>query len=252
MFQHLFSKMKKEKKCISENIFRSIKQDIDCINLQKLCFQKCIYDKDDEKKIFKHFSNNNTQVLEWENVVYLYLLDKNITAPVTIRNNHIQYDTSNKISVYEYLTSKKKYNTKLLLNELFGFISKFREFNYLHGNLHIYNIFVNKDTLKFCVIDFSNSFLIDKITTPTLTPKYQRTSYLGEMDIKITSIFFEYWDFFTLYISLKNIITDSYLENLIRYYVKQDVLQRFQDEYEKYKKTNILVYHLDAPTIVEM
>jgi hypothetical protein len=252
MFQHLFSKMKKEKKCISENIFRLIKRDIDCINLQKLCFQKCIYDKDDEKKIFKHFSNNNTQVLEWENVVYLYLLDKNITAPVTIRNNHIQYDTSNKISVYEYLTSKKKYNTKLLLNELFGFISKFREFNYLHGNLHIYNIFVNKDTLKFCVIDFSNSFLIDKITTPTLTPKYQRTSYLGEMDIKITSIFFEYWDFFTLYISLKNIITDSYLENLIRYYVKQDVLQRFQDEYEKYKKTNILVYHLDAPTIVEM
>lgn len=249
MFQNLYSKIKnvsKKEKCKSENIFRSIKRDIDCINLERMSFQKCIYDKDPDKKIIKYFSNN-TQALEWESIVYLYLLDKNITAPVTIKNTHIEYDTRNKISLYEYLTSKK-YNTKLVLNELFGFISTFREYNYLHGNLHIYNIFLNKQTLKFCIIDFSNSFLIDKI----IIPKYQRTSYLGEMDMKITSTFFEYWDFFTLYISLKNIITDCYLENLIRYYVKQEVLQRFQDEYEKYKKTNILVYHLDNPTIVEI
>jgi hypothetical protein len=250
MFQNIYSKLKntqREKKCVSENIFRSIKRDVDCINLEKLCFQKCIYDKDQNKKILKRFLNN-TQILEWESIVYLYLLDKNITTPVTIINNRIEYDTSDKISLYEYLTLKKQYNTKLVLNELFGFVSTFREYNYLHGNLHIYNIFLNKNSLKFCVIDFSNSFLIDKIENP----KYQRSSYLGETDMKIKSTFFEYWDFFTLYISLKNIITDSYLENLIRYYIKQDVLQRFQDEYNKYKKTNILVYHLDTPTIVEM
>jgi hypothetical protein len=235
-----------------ENVFKtiSVRTDVDCKNLSKMCFQKCIYEKDKKMMILKK-KIDSSDVLEWESVVYLYLLDKHITPMVTIKKNSIEYDIKDKISIYEYFQfqSKKSFD-KVLLNELFGFVSKFRDYDYLHGNLHIHNIFFNKETLKYYVIDFSNSFLIDK--TEITNPKYQRTSYLGEMDMKIRSVFFEYWDFFTLYVSLKKVIKNhkDYLETLVRYYIKQDVLLRFEKEYEKYNDTNILVYHLDNPTIV--
>lgn len=140
---------------------------------------------------------------------------------------------------------------------MFGFICKFREYNFLHGNLHIHNIFINKDKFiskgEFYVIDYSNSFLMDKNITSKL-PQYQRSSYLQETSLKIQSIFFEYWDFFTLYISLlphlKCKDKEQYLNDLIKTYIKEDILNRFLSEYEKYKETNILVYHLDNPTFI--
>ena len=41
-----------------------------------------------------------------------------------------------------------------------------------------------------------------------------------------------------------------HLNDLIKTYIKEDILNRFLSEYEKYKETNILVYHLDNPTFV--
>ena len=210
----------------------------------------------------KDYNNNliklcDEEVLRWEMVVYLYLIDKKITPFVDIKERIITYETFDKISVYEYLKTyvKKNFCLKYLLNELFGFICKFREYNFLHGNLHIHNIFINKDKFiskgEFYVIDYSNSFLMDKNITNKL-PQYQRSSYLQETDLKIQSIFFEYWDFFTLYISLLPHLKDKdrYLNDLIKTYIKEDVLNRFLSEYEKYKETNILVYHLDNPTFI--
>ena len=124
--------------------------------------------------------------------------------------------------------------------------------------MHIHNIFINPETFvrrgRFYVIDFSNSFLLDKLEK-TAGPNYQRSSFLGEMDKKITSIFFEYWDFFTLYVSLKLLLKDDlhsivYLDNLIQNYIKPDVLDRFLKEYENYNDTNILTFYLDKPTFV--
>lgn len=254
--------LKRDKK--DNNIFKDIskKTDSECIMLSKLCFQKCNYVKDYNNNLIKRCSE---EVLRWEMVVYLYLVDKKITpfvdmketSFVDIKEGIITYETFDKISVYEYLKTyvKKNFCLKYLLNELFGFICKFREYNFLHGNLHIHNIFINKDKFiskgEFYVIDYSNSFLMDKSITTKL-PQYQRSSYLQETDLKIQSIFFEYWDFFTLYISLLPHLKDKdrYLNDLIKTYIKEDVLNRFLSEYEKYKETNILVYHLDNPTFI--
>jgi hypothetical protein len=264
----LFKRKTKPKE--PDNIFKTIstKRDSECNYLTKMCFQQCVYEKDLSSNITKYCSLQ--EVFEWETIIYIYLLDKNISPIIHIKGNNLRYDTNDKLSLYQYIkngckkepdnavsTKLDTVSIKLLLNELFGFVCKFRSFYFLHGNLHVHNIFVNPDTFirrgRFYVIDFSNSFLLDRIDKSG--PKYQRTSFLGEMDHKITSIFFEYWDFFTLYVSLKllfrgNLSIIVYLDILIRNYIKEDVLQRFLQEYEKYNDTNILTFYFDKPTFV--
>lgn len=256
-------KWPRKKKEEDDNIFRLIskkiskKRDSECNFLTQLNFQNCYYEKCDKKNIIKRCSN--FAVLEWESVVYLYLVDKRIAPLMNFKENNLYYETSDKISLYEYIRGKNPH-IKFLLNELFGFVSKFRNYNFLHGNLHVHNIFINPDSFirkgHFYVIDYSNSFLLDKSSNCN-SPKYQRSSFIGEMDKKITSIFFQYWDFFTLYTSLKlllksNLAETSYLDDLIKNYVNKDILTRFIQEYKSYNNSNIVSYHLNNnPSFVD-
>lgn len=239
-----------------DNIFRSTtKRDSECKFLTKLNFQRCYYDKCDRKNIVKRCSN--IDVLEWESIVYLYLVDKRIAPLMSFRSDSLYYETSDKISLYEYIRGNNPH-IKFLLNELFGFVSKFRDYHFLHGNLHVHNVFINPNTFirkgHFYVIDYSNSFLLDKSSQ---SPTYQRSSFIGELDKKITSIFFQYWDFFTLYTSLKlllksNLANIAYLDSLIENYVNKEILNRFMQEYQSYNDSNIVTYHLNNnPSIVD-
>jgi hypothetical protein len=254
----IFKWPKKNIQEYDDNIFRllSKKTDSECKFLTQLNFQNCYYEKcDDKKNIIKRCFD--FAVLEWESIVYLYLVDKRIAPLMTFKENNLYYETSDKISLYEYIRGNNPH-IKFLLNELFGFVSKFRNYNFLHGNLHVHNVFINPDLFirkgHFYVIDYSNSFLLDKSSK---LPKYQRSSFIGEMDKKITSIFFEYWDFFTLYTSLKlllksNLDNISYLDGLIENYVNKEVLARFIEEYNSYNDSNIVLYHLNNnPSFVD-
>lgn len=252
-------------KSSQENIFKTISKKVDneCIELSGLCFQDCTFMKNSIGNITKHC--NTEDMYNWETIVYLYLLDKQISPLMNSGyNNEITYNTNDKVSLYTYLKSKSNRrmgNLKIVINELFGFISKFREYHFLHGNLHVHNIFVNPKKFpsseRFYVIDFSNSFLLDEESVVgTNVPNYQRSSYFGEMDKKITSIFFEYWDMFTLYVSLKLVLKDDlhqihYLETVMRNYIKcEDILQRFTEEFLMYNNTNILEFHIHNPNFV--
>jgi hypothetical protein len=257
LFNFDFKRFKKKSSEEHENIFKTIsnRRDSDCIELNNLCYQDCVFDKNTNNDIVKHCKTNSVYV--WETIVYLYLLDKKISPLVTGGDgNTITYKTNSKISLYRYLKQNRETaKIKIILNELFGFVCKFRDFNFLHGNLHIHNIYVNPDkTGRFYVIDFSNSFLLDNNTKQS--PKYQRSSYIGEMDNKITSLLFEYWDMFTLYVSIKLLLKDNlhqihYLETVIGNYIKQtDVLERFTEEYLKYNDSNILQFHIHDPYFV--
>lgn len=259
MFFKWIKKYKEKEDYEDENIFRSIskKTDSECKFLTKLNFQKCYYEKSNKKNIIKRCFD--FEVLQWESVVYLYLVDKRIAPLMTFELNSLCYETHNKISLYEYIIDQSKNsNIKFLLNELFGFVSKFRNYNFLHGNLHVHNVFINPNTFTrkghFYVIDYSNSFLLDKSNK---SPMYQRSSFIGEIDKKITSIFFEYWDFFTLYISLKlllksNLDNVAYLDGLIKTYVNNQILDRFIHEYKSYNDSNIVTYHLNNnPTFID-
>jgi hypothetical protein len=249
-----FSLKRFKKRKYDDNIFKNISSKIDseCKYLTQLCHQECVFDKNNTDNIVKHCRSKS--IYEWETVVYLYLLDKKISTLVTGGEHYqITYDTNDKVSLYTHLKNNKN-NTKIILNELFGFVSKFRQYNFLHGNLHVHNIFIDPQRYTFYVIDFSNSFLLDD--THQKTPNYQRSSFIGEMDNKITSMLFEYWDIFTLYVSVKLLLKDNlqginYLETIITNYIKQpDILKRFTDEYLKFNETNILEFHIHIPSFV--
>ena len=251
----LFKKKDREKE---QNIFKLISEKVDyeCKNISSNSYQMCVCNRDTKHNIVKYCSLKS--VFEWETLVYLYIIDAKIALQTSIVTDNIIYDTSDKVSLYTFL-NKYKPNIKLLLNELFGFVCKFRTFNFLHGNLHIHNIFVNPEMFfrrgKFYIIDFGNSFILDKKVNTI--PNYNRSSFIGESEKKISSMFFEFWDFFTLFISLKlyfknNLDIVVYLETLIINYIPRDILLRFIKEYQDYGFDNILTFYLDNPNIIQI
>lgn len=227
------------KKSADKNVFKSwdsIKSnDSECIFLNKYCLQKCYCEKDSNKNINKYFIDED--VFKWEINVYNKLLNKKITPEIIVeKDKHLTYIVSDKISIYNFLLNNKKY-TKFVLNELYSYVKKFNKCNFLHGNLHLHNIFIDPDKFlnkgKFYIIDFSNSYIFKTNRRGvTSCPKYNRTSFMGEYDKKVNDEFYIYWDFFTLYISLKMFFKNDfenlvYLENLVENYMSQEVIEKF-------------------------
>jgi hypothetical protein len=233
MFKNYYNKN------VDKNVFKSwdsIKSnDSECFFLNKYCLQQCYCEKDINLNITRYFIDRD--IYDWEIEVYMKLLNKKITPEIKIEEDkYLTYVVSDKISVYNYLLKNKKY-TKFVLNELYSFVKKFNKYNFLHGNLHLHNIFIDPDKFlskgRFYIIDFSNSYIF-KTNRKGVTscPKYNRTSFIGEYDKKTSNEFYIYWDFFTLYISLKMFLKNDlenlvYLENLIQNYMSDDIIKRF-------------------------
>lgn len=182
---------------------------------------------DSKNNIIKKFDNN--KIYKNEIDIYLYLLDKNITLLSSSSNSSICYHITNEISLYNYLKEIKnnsiyKSNIKIVLNELFGFVNKFKSYNFIHGNLNIHNIFLNPNVFSntflqkqnFYVIDFNNSKIYKK-----------------------DNIYKSNWDFFTLYVSLKKFLKNDikdliYLETLIINYIHKSNLKYLLNKYSNY------------------
>jgi RIO-like serine/threonine protein kinase len=188
-----------------ENIFKKISKKIDpvCYNNNKKSQRLCFYEKDKNDNIEKYFINEN--MFNWEVKVYLYLIDKNIVSLASSEKQKIIYSTNDKTPLFDILKNDDK-NSKNTLNNLFSFINKFKKIDFIHGNLHLYNIFVDKENM-FTLIDFSYSSF-KGICTNLFHEKY------NNFDKNLI-------DFYTLYIELKEFyIKDTkmlvYLENLLK------------------------------------
>ena len=202
---------KQERK--EENIFKQDIIDAECKFLNKQNFSKYFYNKDQNNNIIKYYKNQFD--LECELVVYTYLLNKRITNPICqVKHKHLCYITNDKISLYTCLTNQEKFkvNIPFILNELFSFVNTFKKYNFLHGNLNLHNIFIDAKNLKFSVIDLTNAFILEEM-------------YNDKAIIE----FFEYWDFFSLYKSLKNqsCIKNYDLDNVILNYINLNVFKKF-------------------------
>ena len=223
----------------NRNVFKSwdsIKSNnSECFFLNKYCLQQCYCEKDINNNITKYFIDKD--IYEWEVQVYSKLLNKKITPEIkNQRDKYITYVISDKISIYNFLLKNKQY-TKFVLNELYSFVKKFNKYNFLHGNLHLHNIFIDPNNFlskgRFYIIDFSNSYIFKTNRRGvTSCPKYNRTSFIGEYDKKASDEFFIYWDFFTLYVSLKMFLKNDfenlvYLERLIQNYMSEEIVKRF-------------------------
>jgi hypothetical protein len=224
------------RKSSNQNIFKTDKsKDSECVLLNKYCLQKCYCERNVDKNISKYFIDKD--IFNWELEVYSKLISKRVVPKITVNDGaSLTYNVSDKISMYNYLLKNKDY-TKVILNELYSFVKKFNRYNFLHGNLHLHNIFINPDEFsskgRLYVVDFSNSYLFQTNRKGvTSCPCYKRTSFIGEYDKKVNDEFFIYWDFFTLYVSLKMFFKNDlehlvYLENLVQNYMSEEMIKKF-------------------------
>ena len=142
--------------------------DRECKNLTRYNKRnrRCFYEKNDEKCIEKYFLDND--VFKHECYIYNTLKTYDILVKIIhLQPNKITYDTKNLISLFRYIQKYKgKLNLTLVFNELFCFVRNFKRYNFVHGNLNIHNIFVDKTTFKqtckFYIMDLDNSYIEKK------------------------------------------------------------------------------------------
>ena len=190
----------KRKSSEIDNIFKyPLKNEPEChyINLQ--CKQECYCDKTKKGNIRKICFNKD--ILVHETNMYLELLDSDLFVLTSINENEVLYTTQNLISLRTFLKKNPNYMS-LIINEVFAFVKSFKKYNFIHGNLHIDNIYIDiKGTYKFHVIDLCNSYILgNKKEDEKQFFKYRRKSYLDLHEYSNLQIL--YLDFISLYISL--------------------------------------------------
>ena len=193
-------------------LFKSELIDMECKYINEKCLQECICSKTLDNNIIKKFFDKDS--FYWEKEVYLALVERDIVPLASPRMYTIVYHTHNMMSLRSILKNKDCHK-KLILNEVFNFVGIFNKINFIHGNLHIDNIFVDKDN-RFYILDLTNSYY-DRAKG---SPKYKRRSF---PDFKYN----KYLDIFTLYISLKlffryDLKYIQYIDSLINIYISDD------------------------------
>ena len=98
--------------------------------------------------------------MTWELTLchYLRSQDQKIVPEFKQDGKYIEYNVEGMVSI-RTLLSKYKVNFTLFIYELYSFVSLFKVYNFIHGNLSIDTIFVNpRDTkYKFFVVDLGNN-----------------------------------------------------------------------------------------------
>lgn len=206
-----------------KNIFETISKKVDPIsyNNNKKATNLCFYEKNNDNNIEKLFINEN--MFRWEIDVYLYLIDKNIVPLSSTGKQKLIYSTSDKIPLYTFL-KKKDTNIKYILNNLFSFVYKFKKINFIHGNLHLYNIFLDENEM-FNVIDFSYSHFKNSSNIDCL----YKNPYL----IDLYLIYIELYDFYK-----NNKIIILYLQDLLLNYIDLNDLKQITDDMNKTQLLN--------------
>jgi hypothetical protein len=115
-----------------------------------------------------------------------------ITPEMVMMEDKILYKTQDMIPLKVFLSKNIKMYS-CIINELISFIRTFKKIGFVHGNLHISNIYVDTSSqfYKFYIIDFANSY-IENFDMPSC----KRNSYVNKV------IPLEYCDMTTLYHSL--------------------------------------------------
>jgi hypothetical protein len=191
-------------------------------------FHEFYFQENTDKNIVKHVPNEN--YIRWECQMYQYLLKNQkcpIAVPITISNNCFIYQTNKLKSLTEILKNKKSKN--FILNELFAFVFNLKNYNFVHGNLHIYNIFYDDLNNQFYLLNLSDSNFIRKENLEIPYYNQQVFSRLVEKnEIK-------YWDLLSVFSSLKiffknDTSTINYIIERISVYIPNETLINYIQE----------------------
>lgn len=179
-----------ETSSIYSNIFKSSAKKNSMRYLNKLVNEDVFYEihNNNITKIF--FTKNK---FDWEIYVSLILdkLDLDI-IPEIININYgevscINYNTSNLVSLRNLFESNNNFH--YIINELLSFLKSIKNKNVLIGNLHIDTIYVNKETMKFYILDISNT-----IFTELNRELDMQSLYISLYDTKIQNKIIKYFD----------------------------------------------------------
>jgi len=131
----------------------------ECMHLSENNNSRVFYEKNDNDCIEKYFLDDH--IFKFECYAYNYLKTFDICVKIIhVQKNMIIYDTKNLISLFNCIQTCKP-NLTLLLNELFSFVKSFEKYNFIHGNLHVHNIFLEKETFpyRFYIMDLDNAYI---------------------------------------------------------------------------------------------
>jgi len=145
------------------NIFKQDIIDPECCLLNKcLGTRNSFYEKNwDNNNIVKYYKDKDNFATEI--ILHYYLSNKRIITDfdIDLQNKKLSYILDGKISLYNYLeTCNHDGLLRILSNELFTFVNNFKKHDFVHGNLHIGNIFINPQKLTLCIIDFTHAYLV--------------------------------------------------------------------------------------------
>ncbi len=193
-------------------------------------FHDFYFQENTDKNIVKHVPNEN--YVRWECQMYQYLLKNQkfpIHVPITISNNCFIYQINKLKSLTEILKNKKSKN--FILNELFAFVFNLKNCNFVHGNLHIYNVFYDPLDNQFYLLNLSDSNFINNNNLEIPNFNQQVFSRLVEKNEM------KYCDLLSVFSSLKiffknDIKTINYLLERISVYIPNDILINYIKEEE--------------------
>lgn len=232
-----------------KSLFHTKSRDIQCDYINKLNKTQSGYCEKTKDGFLILYYNKNIKS-KWEVDVYLKFLQNNL-VPLIIHHNSFSviYDTRGSTTLAEYLKSNNVGVQKCCIQEAFRFVSQMYEYGVVHGNLHCFNLILSSIGI-FRVVDLMNAYTHrqDFIWD---TPSYQRSSFLGEYELKCEYMdgynIMRYWDCFTLYVSIKQLyktdrhceVVGNYLESTVRMYIPDKVLNKLLSKFVSYKHISL-------------
>jgi hypothetical protein len=195
------------------NIFRSFSKK-DYLGYLNLLYTDMYYEKSKDGIITKLFFDNHK--FDWELYIILTLesIDLNIVPNIlnvdyNKTGSYIEFDTKDLKPLREVFENSGA-NFHLVINELLSFLRRIRIKKVIIGNLHIDSIYINLQTMRFYILDLSNTTFTDSTAT----------------DINLQS----------LYISLRE---TEVKDKVIKYFDQE--MQLFNDKLSKYSYTSNLL-----------
>lgn len=196
------------------NIFKSFGKRRDYIsNLNKL-YRDIYYEKAGDK-ISKTFLNRDKFDWELYILVILHKLDLDITPQIKNIEHHervsvIDYECNNIKSLREVFENSGNFH--YIINELLAFIRNIRNKKVIIGNLHLDSIYVNTDTMKFYILDLSNTTFSEQDDVDISLQSLYISFHDANVKNKIIKYFEKEMDVYNKEALSKSNYTDSIIE----------------------------------------
>lgn len=189
------------------------------------CIQDCEMETI-EGNLYRYYKN--PELFIHECAIYMQLIEYSPLVNPGIQK--INYHIKSMKSFRDFILKTSCKKIPFVINDVLNFILTFQNKSFVHGNLHVDNLFVHKKKHKFYIVDFVNAYH-KSVPVPRT---FKRSSYLGEFQLKEHFNLLQYWDIFTFYLSLKSLLLDE-VEVIDKYffsYIPLDIFQKLSEFYE--------------------